>query len=125
MNKSSALSGHKIETIDSNWSLYQRLLVYLKPFKFFYILSLIGNAIYASASAMMAKALELVIVHHLSTVENADKIVVMDEGRIVEQGSLQELLAMNGEYTKLYNMNLADDAMLRQHPNSEGILNDI
>jgi len=123
MNKSSALSGHKTETIDSTWSLYQRLLVYLKPFKFFYILSLIGNAIYASA--LFAKALEFVIVHHLSTVEYADKIVVMDEGRIVEQGSLQKLLAMNGEYAKLYNMNLADDAMLRQHPNSEGILNDI
>ena len=61
MSKSPALSGHKTETIDSNWSLYRRLLVYLKPLKFFFILSIIGNAIYASASAMMAKALEFVI----------------------------------------------------------------
>jgi subfamily B ATP-binding cassette protein MsbA len=52
----------------------------------------------------------IVIAHRLSTVENADKIIVMDEGRIVEQGSHQALLSMNGEYAKLYNMNLADDA---------------
>lgn len=52
----------------------------------------------------------IVIAHRLSTVENADKIIVMDEGRIVEQGSHQTLLSMNGEYAKLYNMNLADDA---------------
>lgn len=52
----------------------------------------------------------IVIAHRLSTVENADKIIVMDEGRIVEQGSHLALLSMNGEYAKLYNMNLADDA---------------
>jgi len=52
----------------------------------------------------------IVIAHRLSTVENADKIIVMDEGRIVEQGSHQSLLSMNGEYAKLYNMNLADEA---------------
>jgi subfamily B ATP-binding cassette protein MsbA len=52
----------------------------------------------------------IVIAHRLSTVESADKIIVMDEGRIVEQGSHHELLSMNGEYAKLYNMNLADEA---------------
>ena len=50
----------------------------------------------------------IVIAHRLSTVESADKIIVMDEGRIVEQGSHETLLAMNGEYAKLYNMNLDD-----------------
>ena len=52
----------------------------------------------------------IVIAHRLSTVESADKIIVMDEGRIVEQGSHHDLLSMNGEYAKLYNMNLADEA---------------
>ena len=51
----------------------------------------------------------IVIAHRLSTVENADKIVVMDQGQIVEQGKHHELLAANGEYAKLYNMNLSED----------------
>jgi subfamily B ATP-binding cassette protein MsbA len=52
----------------------------------------------------------LVIAHRLSTVENADKIVVMDQGQIIEQGKHQELLDANGEYAKLYRMNFAEDA---------------
>ena len=46
----------------------------------------------------------LVIAHRLSTVENADKIVVMEDGQIVEMGSHQELMALQGEYAKLYQM---------------------
>ena len=45
----------------------------------------------------------LVIAHRLSTVRNADLILVMDHGRIVEQGTHGDLLAANGYYTRLYN----------------------
>ena len=44
----------------------------------------------------------IVVAHRLSTVKNADKIVVIDKTGIVEQGSHQELLSQDGEYKRLY-----------------------
>lgn len=43
-----------------------------------------------------------VIAHRLSTIENADRILVMEHGEIVEEGSHAELLARQGQYTRLY-----------------------
>ena len=45
----------------------------------------------------------VVIAHRLSTIRNADRICVIEDGRIVEQGQHNELLAQNGVYTALYN----------------------
>lgn len=44
----------------------------------------------------------LVVAHRLSTIEGADRIVVLKDGHIVESGKHEELLAMDGEYTSLY-----------------------
>jgi ATP-binding cassette subfamily B protein len=46
----------------------------------------------------------IVIAHRLSTVQHADRILVLEKGRIIEQGSHQELLALGGAYRKLYEL---------------------
>ncbi|KZY83077.1 lipid ABC transporter permease/ATP-binding protein, partial [Oleiphilus sp. HI0071] len=75
------------ENEDSNWQVYRRLLVYLKPLKFFFALSVLGNFIYAGASAAMVQALEYVI----KTVENPTP-----EGRIMLPALILGLFAMRG-----------------------------
>ena len=51
----------------------------------------------------------LVIAHRLSTVQNADQIIVMSKGRVVEQGSHAELLAMNGVYARMHAAGMIED----------------
>ena len=46
----------------------------------------------------------IVIAHRLSTIQSADQILVLDKGRIAEQGDHQQLLALNGLYRKLYDL---------------------
>lgn len=58
--------------------------------------------------ALMKQRTTLVIAHRLSTVERADCIVVMHEGRIVEQGAHAQLLELDGYYANLYRMQFAD-----------------
>jgi len=57
---------------------------------------------------MMKNRTSIVIAHRLSTIQNADQIVVMQRGEIVEQGTHQELLAKNGMYKKLVEMQSFD-----------------
>lgn len=52
---------------------------------------------------VMAERTSIVIAHRLSTVRNADRIIVLDHGRIIEEGSHEALLEQGGEYAELYN----------------------
>ena len=61
-------------------------------------------------NALMEDRTTLVIAHRLSTVENADRIIVLDAGRIVEAGTHAELLAKNGHYATLYRMQFSKES---------------
>jgi subfamily B ATP-binding cassette protein MsbA len=58
---------------------------------------------------LMKNRTTLVIAHRLSTVEKADRIIVLDAGRIVEMGSHQELLSLDGQYAALYRMQFSEE----------------
>tara|TARA_B100000131_G_scaffold322945_1_gene378868 strand:+ start:5181 stop:6899 length:1719 start_codon:yes stop_codon:yes gene_type:complete len=53
---------------------------------------------------LMTGRTTFVIAHRLSTIKHANKILVLDKGAIIEEGTHDELLALNGQYSKLYNL---------------------
>ena len=70
------------------------------------------SALDAQSEALVAEALAvgsrgrttLVIAHRLATVRSADKIIVMDQGRVAEEGTHDHLLAQDGLYAGLYRL---------------------
>ncbi len=75
------------------------------------------SALDAESEALVQRAIAnlikdrttIVIAHRLSTVRRADLIVVMEAGRIIEQGTHSELLARGGQYQRLYELQFADE----------------
>ena len=67
-------------------------------------MALIESGVQDALDRLMQGRTTLVIAHRLSTIEHADRVVAMDAGRVVEQGTHAQLLALGGLYARLHAM---------------------
>ncbi|MBW2056096.1 MAG: lipid A export permease/ATP-binding protein MsbA [Deltaproteobacteria bacterium] len=70
---------------------------------------------------LMAHRTVFVIAHRLSTIRKADRILVIQGGRIVEEGDHRKLMAMGGEYRRLYRIQFRDMETIVEAPSAPGV----
>jgi subfamily B ATP-binding cassette protein MsbA len=78
------------------------------------------RSVQEALEVLMENRTTLVIAHRLSTVRRADRIIVVEHGRIVEEGTHEELFARDGEYRKLYDLQFVT---AEEAPGNGGLVN--
>ena len=106
---------YKVAERGSTLSVGQRqLIAFLRAYVYkpeILVLDEATSSIDTASETLIQKATEkitknrtsIIIAHRLATIQNADKILVMDKGKIVESGTHESLIARQGYYYKLYN----------------------
>ena len=74
------------------------------------------RAVQQAIEELMKGRTTLVVAHRLSTIRNADRIYVLKDGRVAEEGSHDKLLALDGEFARLYHMQLAPPGAILGNP---------
>ena len=80
------------------------------------------NIIFDMIYHKFQKKTMLIIAHRLVTIKNCDVIIVMDEGEIVEQGSHEELLELQGQYYRLWEMQQGNFKVMHGAKPEEAVL---
>ncbi len=70
------------------------------------------QVVHQALETLLEKATAIVIAHRLSTVQNADRVIVVDDGQIVEEGTHDELLKLVGMYARLYDASFQSQGMV-------------
>ncbi len=78
------------------------------------------DAIQSALAEVMRGRTSIIVAQRLSTMKNADHIVVLKDGRVAEEGTHEELMALGGEYTRLYELQYRDQEARRHDLLDEG-----
>ena len=62
------------------------------------------NLIQKATEILTKGRTSIIVAHRLATIQHADKVIVLEKGNIIEQGSIDELLKLNGQFKKLYDL---------------------
>ena len=63
-------------------------------------------ALQRSINKLSENRTAVIIAHRISTIRNADRIIVLENGKIIEDGSHDELIAQNGQYSTIWNIQI-------------------